>query len=228
MPKRVLSLAMLATLAALAGVTATRSAAAAGDDASGSQPSGATRDAPGPAMLSLRVGGLIPTTKLSTTFVVEGGFAYHFLLNHSLGAFIDASYAQPTASGTTSDPRLAAGTSDWKLTVRDIGITIGAQYLRELLPAVLVYGGIGAKTYFTQSKIVSDSNGTPLGEHTGNSRRLGIAAKAGGGYRVGPGAVILELHYEYTPIDQLITGDANTANLSLQLGFALFLGGRAS
>ncbi len=53
--------------------------------------------------------------------------------------------------------------------------------------------------------------------------RHGVVLRLGGGYRLGPGALIIELHYEYTPVDHLITGDDNTAHLALQLGYTLFL-----
>ena len=49
------------------------------------------------------------------------------------------------------------------------------------------------------------------------------AAMVGVGYRLGPGALLGELRFGFTPVSQKVTGSSNIAALSLLLGYGLFI-----
>ncbi|MSP59515.1 MAG: hypothetical protein EXR72_04085 [Myxococcales bacterium] len=180
----------------------------------------------GPLVVGARVGGSFPGAfnKLGSTFLVELELGWQLpFLGRRLGIFGEVSYTQPGASGTRSDPRLASGMASWQLTERDLGLTVGAKFQQPIGQWILLYGGVGAKVHLTRHIVTATSGGADLGENSEDSTRLGLLLRLGGGLRLGPGAVVIELQYEYTPVHHLITGDDNTASLAAALGYTLFL-----
>lgn len=183
---------------------------------------------PASFLVGVRAGAIFPEAfnKLELNFLVEVGVAWQLpVLGHRLGIFVDGGYSQPTSAGTRTDPRVPTnmGGVSWDLTVKDIGVSAGLQWLQPVGTRLLVYGGAGYKVHFTESVIEQRAGTTDLGTNTEQSTRHGAVVRAGLGLRLGPGAAVLEVHYEYTPVDHLITGDDNTAHLAAQLGYTLFL-----
>ncbi len=178
-------------------------------------------------VLDVRVGLHIPSVfnKLDTTFTVHAGAAWQFAFDRILGAFLDLSYAEPTARGARSDPRVVAngGAEDWTLAVRDFGIGFGPRVQFHLGALFDGYVGLGALVSFTRSVTSASAGDVPLGTHTEFNTRLGGLLRLGVGFKLGPGAVVLELAGNHVPVDHLITGDANTSSLSAQLGYAFYL-----
>lgn len=178
-------------------------------------------------VLDARVGLHVPSAfnKLDTTFTVHVGAAWQFAFNRLLGAFIDLSYAEPTARGARIDPRVLAngGAEEWSLAVRDFGIGFGPRLQFHLGKLFEGYVGLGALVSFTRSVTTATAGEVQLGTHTEYNTRFGGLLRLGLCLKAGPGAVVLEVAGAHVPVDHLITGDSNTSSLSAQFGYAFFL-----
>lgn len=183
-------------------------------------------DKPKEFLLGARIGAIFPEpfNKLDANFLLDVELAWQLpVLDRKLGLFFDASYSRPTESGTRPDARLAGGTESYSLYIDDLGFTLGAQVVLPIKSKLLFIAGVGAKMHLTHSVINANAMGTDLGTNTEDNTRFGVVVRVAGGYRVGPGAIVVEAHFEYTPIDHLITGDNNTGHLSIQAGYLLML-----
>lgn len=178
-------------------------------------------------IVEARVGGLFPSVfnKLSTTVTVRGAVAWQFAFARALGAYVEASYAEPSASGTRTDTRLAVngGEERWALSVKEFALAVGPRFGFRLGRWFDGYVGAGLLVSFTRSVTTASAGDVELGTNTEYSTRLGGQARAGVGLKLGPGAIVLELGLAVLPVDHLITGDSNTSSLSAQLGYALYL-----
>ena len=201
-------------------------------------PAGTVTDQPKPdtplrsLMLGLRIGATVPQpfNKLDANFLGELELAYQLpFIGKRLGVFLDAGYSQPTLSATKSDARVPGGMVTYDQTIRDLGFSLGVHFWQPIASKLLVYGGAGARLHLTHTLINATSGGQPYGENTEDSTRVGAMVRLGAGYVLGPGALVLEIHFEWTGIDHLITGgersgeSANTSNLAFQLGYQFFL-----
>ena len=216
----VLKIFMLATVSGLA------SAAAPEVDTQPQAKAAAPSELPR-LVLDARLGGLFPSlfNELDTTFTVHAGVALQFAFARALGVFMDLSYCEPTATGSRNDPRLVVNGGDekWQLAVRDLGVALGARAQFHLGSIFDGYLGVGPQLSFTRTVTSAVAGDTALGTHTEYSTRLGGLFRAGAGLKVGPGAIVLEVALAVTPVDHLITGDANTSGLSAQLGYAFYV-----
>jgi hypothetical protein len=208
------------------------------DDSPTPAPSGGAVEKPAPApfrepalLLAVRLGPSFPQAfnKLDTNFVLDVELALQLPFFHRrFGLFLDGSFSQPTASGTKQSAQIGAsgGQGDmvgYTLTQRDFGVTLGVQYLHFVKQRVGLYLGVGAKVHFTRDIVDQHAGSVDLGTNTEDSSRIGVIARAGLGIKLGPGMLVIELHYEHAPVKQLVTGDDNTADLAAQLGYAFFL-----
>jgi hypothetical protein len=172
----------------------------------------------------LRLGGLFPApfNSLRNSLVIEGGASWQLgVLDHRLGVFAGASYARPTAVGTRPDARVPGGVQQWDLRLRDFGISAGLQFVQPALPRLFFYGAAGAKLHLLRSVMKAYAGGQNLGTNDEQSTRLGLLLRAGSGYEIGPGAILGEIQFEGLSPRHFITGDSNTNNLSLQVGYQL-------
>lgn len=181
----------------------------------------------GPLLIDVRAGAAIPSlfNKLKPTYVLSLEGAYQFAFDQLLGAYVEGSYTAPTATGTRTDSRVTAngGEETWSLSVRDFGISVGPRVATQLSDSISLYGAIGPRLHLTRSIVTATAGDVNLGTNTEYSSRFGLALRAGLGISAGPGVLLVELAGEHLPVDHLITGDANTSQLSLQLGYGFRL-----
>ena len=181
-------------------------------------------------LVGARLGLAIPNglNPADPSFLVTVGVAYQLPLpkvRRRLGIFLDLSYLRPTLSVTRADPRLAGGQQTIDVVLHDVGFTLGAHYWQPLPRRFLLLGGAGAKLHLTRTIAnATSADGNPLGQTTEQSTRFGVDLRLGVGYRIGPGAVVLQANFEWTAVDHLITGEsANTSFFSCLAGYTLFL-----
>jgi hypothetical protein len=60
-------------------------------------------------------------------------------------------------------------------------------------------------------------------EFTETSTEIGLFVALGGEYRLGPGALFLDIDFGWSDLDHKITGDTSTANITPTLGYRFFL-----
>jgi hypothetical protein len=214
------------------------------------QPAPVEKPALSPLQVGVRVGAVIPEAfnKLEANFLVGVELAYQLpipKLHNRLGLYFDVTYSRPTLSDTVVDPRITTcGTGGkcsetYDMVIHDVGFALGVHFWQPLGSAQrwLVFGGLGAKMHLRRTIINATADGgtggtaQPLGQNQEDSTSdgFGLDLKLGGGYRIGPGAIVVEFRVEYTPIEHLITGgdrpgeSANTANLMFLAGYSFFL-----
>jgi hypothetical protein len=188
---------------------------------------------PTPLLFGPRFGVVIPTgNKLDTNFQVELEAAYQLpFIGRRLGIFFDFSYSRPTESGTRTDARVLTngGVEDWKLVQHDVGFALGLHFWQPLPKNFLIYGGIGGKLHLLRTIIDASAGGADFGTNREDSTRVGALLRVGGAYKIGPGAIQLELQFEWLTSNHLITGgeldgtSPNEAHIALQIGYAFFL-----
>lgn len=203
-------------------------------------PSARPEGEPGRILLGARIGGLFPEAfnRLDANFLAELEVAWQLpipRIDRRLGLFLDAGYTQPTTSATRIDPRITANcaggscSETYTVTARDLGFTLGLHYVQPLSKGFLVYGGVGGRMHLVRTISEAVAGTTSLGVNTEDSTKFGVMVRLGGAYRIGPGAIVLEAHMEWTGIDHLVTGgerageSANIANLALQAGYLFFI-----
>jgi hypothetical protein len=181
---------------------------------------------PGSLLVGARIGVLLPQAfnRLETNFLLDAEVAYQLpFWGKRIGLFFDFSYSQPTVNGTVNDPRLTTnmGNETYKLTLRDVGFTLGVQALFPVGQWVIPYVGVGAKLHLNRSHLEQTAGATDLGTNEEDSTRFGVVGRLGLGLHLGPGMAVFEFHIEYASINHLITDDHNIANMALQLGYVL-------
>lgn len=181
-----------------------------------------------PWEISLKAGGHFPqiANRLGSTFDVIAKVGYGVALQRRLQLFADFAYSQPSHTSSDTDPRLvgAGGEYSSKLTVRDFTTTFGAGYFFRLpYPRMMSYAGAGLQLHFLWSGVSGSTPCAYFGDQTESSTRIGGVAMVGAGYQLGPGVILGELRFGFTPVSQKVTGSGNIAALSLLVGYGLFL-----
>jgi hypothetical protein len=156
----------------------------------------------GTILLAPKLGFFKTTTPLSGAFFVAGEVGYLTpLLNNRLAIVAEFDFHQPSVSGTLSDPQLQADGA-YKLTEREMAILLSAVYRFE--GTLTPYVGAGPGLYLHQAK--TEAFGTTYTESKGT---VGFQLLGGLEYKLGPGGVFAEVHYHFTRVDFLTTGDVN-------------------
>jgi len=184
----------------------------------------ATASKPPVAIAALKVGGGFPQvmSRLSTTFNVSAEAGYITpLLEHQLAAVVELAYTQPPHSRTVQDPRVSSGSVTYNLVERTFGIYLGPKYFifplsRKLVP----WASLGIRVQFVDSSFTGTA-GNPLGAHDETGTHVAFGGHVGCGYRVGPGFIAAELELISSPIDHLVTGNANIGDLALRAGYVM-------
>jgi hypothetical protein len=167
----------------------------------------------------LSFGGLDPNARVG----LELGYVFPWL-DRGLAFLVAADYAAPKSSGTqTGDPRVDGGTYDWHLTEHILAITPTVMYRFTKLKAVVPYVGVGPRIYLLKSTVRGAVGGVEIPETTEQSTKVGLGVPLGAELKLGPGALIGELLFEYGSLDHTATGSSNTGALSLALGYRLLL-----
>lgn len=176
-------------------------------------------------LLGAKVGGVLPFDGLSPNARagLELGYVFPWL-NGSFAAALDVDFAAPKHSGTKSgDPRVPGGSYDWHLTEQELSFMPIVMYRVTSLGAFTPYIGVGPRFYFLRSTVKGSSGGMAIAETTEQSGKVGFGVPAGAELRLGPGAAIAELLFEYGSLDHSATGPSNTGALNLLLGYRFVL-----
>lgn len=173
--------------------------------------------------LGLKGGVGLPqlSSALQTTFCVHLEVAYQFpIWGSRLGLITSWGYTQPGASGSGTDPRLPGGEYTWETTQRqtawDIGVLV--KVMERESPWNLSLAA-GARIVFLSTLTSGEAGGEPFGEHDEQATRPGMFAGAQGEYRLGPGAVFLELSLGMSFLDLRTTGDLTVMELGILAGY---------
>lgn len=165
------------------------------------------------------------SSALDTTFRVQLEAAYQFpVWGSRLGLVTSLGYTQPTASGSGVNPGLPGGEYTFETTQRqitwDIGLLVKA--MDRASPWNLGLAA-GARIVFLSVLTSGAAGGEPFGEHDEQATLPGMFAGAQGEYRLGPGAVFLELSLGMAFEDLRTTGDLTLAGLEILAGYRLYL-----
>jgi hypothetical protein len=173
--------------------------------------------------LGLKGGVGLPqlSSALDTTFCVHLEVAYQFpFWGSRLGLITSLGYTQPAASGSGSDPRLPGGEYSWETTQRqttwDIGVLV--KVMERASPWNLAMAA-GARIGFLSTLTSGEAGGEPFGEHDEQATLPGMFVGAQGEYRLGPGAVLLDLSLGMSFQDLRTTGDLTVAELGILAGY---------
>jgi len=180
-------------------------------------PAPATPEPGGRILLAPKLGFFKTTTPLSGAFFLAGEVGYVTpLLDNRLALVAEFDFHQPNVRGTLSDPQLQ-GDAAYTLTEREMAVLLSAVYRFEgfLSP----YVGAGPGLYLHRAQ--SEAFGSTYVETEGT---LGFQLLGGLEYKLGPGGVFAEVHYHFTRVGFLTTGDVNIGGfLAAGVGYRLHL-----
>lgn len=173
--------------------------------------------------VALGVGLVFPQiqSELGTSGGVQLGVGYRVW--KQLVPFAGVGFSQPGVENAQSDPRLPA---DYMTTTSQRELTLSAGGFWRFLPAsssINAYAGLAARAWLLESRTNGESGGETFLQNEETSTRYGAAVLGGGEYRVGPGAVMLELDIGGSDLPHLVTGDIATTAISLFAGYRLLL-----
>lgn len=176
-------------------------------------------------LLGAKIGGIAPFNGLSPNARVGVELGYFFpVAKGSLGIALDLDFAAPKSHGTKrGDPRVNGGSYDWHLTEQQLAIMPVLMYRFTALTPIVPFAGIGPRINFLRSNVKGSSGGMPIFETTEQSGAVGVGIPVGAELRLGPGALLAELLFEYSKLDHVATGKTSTGGLSLSLGYRVLL-----
>ncbi len=179
----------------------------------------ATAEAPrgGAILLAPKLGFFKTTTPLSGAFFLgaEAGYLTP-LLNNRLAIVAEFDFHQPNVSGTLTDPQLQ-GDGAYTLTEREMAILLSAVYRFE--GTLTPYVGAGPGLYLHRAKAVAFGS-----TYTETEGTVGFQFLGGLEYKLGPGGLFAEVHYHFTRVGFLTTGDVNIGGfLAAGVGYRLHL-----
>jgi opacity protein-like surface antigen len=171
----------------------------------------------GTILLAPKLGFFKTTTPLSGAFFVGGEVGYLTpLLDNRLAIVAEFDFHQPNVSGTLSDPQLQSDGA-YKLTEREMAILLSAVYRFE--GTLTPYVGAGPGLYLHRAK--AEAFGSTYTETEGT---VGFQLLGGLEYKLGPGGIFAEVHYHFTRVGFLTTGDVNIGGfLAAGVGYRLHL-----
>jgi hypothetical protein len=172
-----------------------------------------------------RAGVTLPqiSSELGAHFVgaIEAGYILPWLQGR-LQVFGAAAYCQPehTASGT--DPRLTATAGSYSFTTIQREMTFDLGVLGRFLPQSSMFNGyaaVGPRLYLLQTVTSGKSGGENFGTNREQSTKAGVYTAVGGEMILGPGRVMLQMAFAYSPLGHEITGDISTSSLMISAGY---------
>jgi hypothetical protein len=206
-----------------AAITGLSTAAVAAEDGAPDPAASPEKDR-GAFVAGAKVGGLVPFDGLGPFVLgtVEVGYVLPFL-KRSFAGVIDVSYTAPSTSGEQPDPRVDGGTYSWTLTQKELVIQPTIMYRLTSLGRLVPYVGIGPRIYLLRSIVEGKAGGQVIGETIEQSTKVGAGLPLGVEFKLGPGALLGELLFEFGPLDHTATGSSHTAAGTLQLGYRLMI-----
>lgn len=173
----------------------------------------------GAVVLAPKLGLFKSTSDLGPAFFAGGEVGYVVPIDrHGLAITLEVDYASSLVDGTVTDAQLAAGVpGDYKVRERQLALVLGAAYRHTVSDAFVAYGGLGPGIYW--HKAIERAFATKNEETEGS---FGLRLLAGGELRAGPGGVFAELHYHFTQVGFVSTGEANVGGfVALGVGYRL-------
>ena len=138
---------------------------------------------------------------------------------------VGASYTQPGATGQGDHAMLGdeGGTYEWELTQRMLTLEVPIAW-RFMPPGqgFSAHALVVPRAYLMESVMEASGNGNDFGENRETNTEYGVALGGGAEYMLGPGALFGTLLVGGSPLDQRITGEANTGAVNLDVGYRLF------
>jgi len=177
----------------------------------------AAQEPGGRILLAPKLGFFKTTTPLSGAFFLgaEAGYLTP-LLGNRLAIVAEFNFHQPQVSGALSDPQLPAD-APYTLTEREMAILLSAVYRFE--GTLTPYVGAGPGLYLHRAKAVAFGS-----TYTETEGTVGFQLLGGLEYKLGPGGLFAEVHYHFTRVGFLTTGDVNIGGfLAASVGYRLHL-----
>lgn len=177
----------------------------------------------GIVLVAPKVGVLLPYgfSRLGASYLVglEVGYALP-VLHHHLAITIEGEFTNPSASGSTTDPRLDAssGAYSWSLSQRELILGLSLVY-RHPIGRFVPYVGVGPRLFLLDSRVTGTAGTAPISQSSEVSTKVGAGIPVGCGFHLGPGDLFAELQLNVSGIDHRTTGDSNTGSLSLAAGY---------
>jgi hypothetical protein len=186
-------------------------------------------DSPGPLVVGLELGAIFPQpfSELGThvSFGLELGYALPFLVQ-KLEVMLAAAYAPPANDFELTDYK-------GEVSVQELTFSLGPRYrfLARNEPWNIA-AALGLRLFLVRSTSSGSRAGESFAEFEEQSTEVGFFLALGGEYRLGPGALFVDLDLGYSGLSHDITGDgkpsgapdaASTGNLAATLGYRLFL-----
>jgi hypothetical protein len=200
------------------------STAAVAAEEGGSDPVATPGKDRGAFIAGAKVGGIVPFDGLGPFVLgtLEVGYVLP-IMKRSFAGVIDVSYTAPSTTGEQSDPRVSGGTYSWTLTQKELVIQPTLMYRLTSLGRVVPYVGVGPRIYLLRSIVEAKAGSQVIGETIEQSTKVGVGLPLGAEFKLGPGALLGELLFEYGPLDHTATGSSHTAGGTLQLGYRLMI-----
>lgn len=138
---------------------------------------------------------------------------------------VDASYTRPGATGEGTHPMLGDDGADYQWELQQQILTLQLTTMWRFMPpgqGFSAHAIIGPRVYLMESIMEASGNDADFGENRETNTEYGLAFGGGVEYVLGPGAVTARVLVGGSPLDQRITGEANTGAVNLDLGYRLF------
>ncbi len=139
---------------------------------------------------------------------------------------LEAGLTAPGATGQGTHPFLGVDGGDYEWELSQRMLTLGVNFLWRFMPpgeGLSFHALLGPRMYLMETVLdARDMDGNDFGQNRETNSEFGFAFGGGAEYMAGPGALAFTLVVGGTPLDQRITGRANTAALLASLGYRLF------
>lgn len=189
--------------------------------------SGAAHAEGGEFVIGLKGGGVFPQpfSKLDTSYLLDfeiGGTLP--IVQRRLTLLLDVGLTQPSADGTTSDPRLGMSGSSysWHLDQRELIVGASLVY-RQPGQKFTPFAGIGPRLFILESSVSGQAGMTPIAGSNEASVKVGVGVPLGLELAAGPGHLIVEVDFSIAPLDHETTGDTTTGMFAAMLGYRFVL-----
>lgn len=179
---------------------------------SASPQSAMTHDGAHGIRAGVKLGAVIPTSKLGTAFGfgIDGEYRLP-VLARQIGVGVEFGYAAPSLDGTGQDPTIGSYAYGLKTRIMSFAFeAIGRRAFGNIEPyAAIGYALVGLKARTSAFGV----------ETTETQLRGGLQLRGGAGYKIGPGDVFAEARYQYAQLRFESTGDASGGTFALAAGY---------
>jgi hypothetical protein len=181
-------------------------------------------DDPGPLVLGAELGAIFPQpfTELGTHVAVgiEAGYKLPFI-EEKLEVMFAATFSPP---GRTFTIDRVEGEYEGEVDQQMLFFSLGPRFrFLDTASEFNINLAAGGRLFLLQTFSNGQRNGEEFAEWREQSTQFGFFIALGGEYRLGPGAIFLDVDLGYSSLPHDITGDVNTGNIMATLGYRFFL-----